>query len=166
MKENIVKKIKLSNCSEYALVDNEDYASLRGYTWRKNAQGYAVRREYTRVSKGVRHAKDVRMHRQIMGEPEGKEVDHENGKGLDNQKNNLRIATHGQNMFNKTKQINNTSGYKGVSWSKQNKKWYAWIGFKGKTLSIGHFDNILEAAKAYNQKAIELHGEFARLNLL
>lgn len=146
------------------MVDDEDYESLLGYTWRLNAQGYVVRREYTRLAKGKRHAKDVRMHRQIMGEPKGKEVDHISGIGVDNRKQNLRIATHKQNLANRPKQVNNTSGFKGVSWSRQNKKWWANICVGGRTISLGHYDDIKKAARAYNTAAIIYQGEFARLN--
>lgn len=161
-----MKKIKLSNKEMYTLVDDQDYALLAGYTWRLNAQGYVVRREYTRVAKGKRHAKDIRMHRQIMNEPIGLEVDHINGIGADNRRANLRLATHRENMANRPKQVNNTSGYKGVSWSKQNKKWWANIYVGGRTISLGHYDSIKEAARAYNAAACVYQGEFARLNLI
>lgn len=161
-----MKRIKLSNCDDYALVDDKDYFMLIGFTWRKNAQGYAVRREYTRISKGVRHAKDIRMHRQIMGEPEGMEVDHEDSSGLNNQRSNLRVAAHWQNLANRAIQKNNTSGYRGVSWSKQNKKWWAQQYINSKTVSLGYYDNILDAARAYNKAALERYGKFARLNPL
>lgn len=159
-----MKKIKLSNCAEYALVDDKDYEELLLHTWRKNAQGYAVRRVYARISKGVRHAKDIRMHRQVMGEPEGFEVDHKDNNGLNNQKSNLRVATHWQNLANRALQKNNTSGYRGVSWSRQNKKWFAQIYVNSKTISLGFYDDKIDAAKAYNKAAIERYGEFARLN--
>ncbi len=162
-----MKRIKLSNCNELALVDDEDYESLIGYTWRKNAQGYAVRRKYTKISKGIRHATDIRMHRQIMGEPEGLEVDHKYGDGLNNQKQNLRIATHRQNIFNRRMQSNNKSGFIGVSWSKVMDKWYACIDLGHKrTKSLGYFDDRIEAAKVYNEFASKSRGEFAKLNQL
>lgn len=160
-----MKRIKLTQ-GKFALVDDADFEWLNQWKWRVNAQGYAVRREYTRISKGVRHAVDFRMHRQIMGEPQGMEVDHEDGEGLNNQRYNLRVATHQQNLANRPKQKNNTSGYKGVSWSKQNKKWWAHICVSGKTISIGHYKDIKEAAKAYNEAASIHQGSFARLNLL
>lgn len=161
-----MKRIRLSNREVDALVSNEDYESLMHYTWRLSAQNYVVRREYTRISKGVRHAKDVRMHRQIMGEPEGLEVDHINGLGIDNQRENLRVATHRQNLANRSKQSNNTSGYKGVTWSKNNKKWWANIYANGKTISLGYYSDIKEAAQAYNNGALKYQGDFARLNKL
>lgn len=159
-----MKKIKLSNCNEYALVDDSDYKNLIEYTWRKNAQGYAVRRTYTRISKGLRHAKDIRMHRQIMGEPEGMEVDHKNSRGLDNQRSNLRVATHQQNMCNRRKQTNNTSGYTGVQWHKNSKKWHSVIQVMGKTISLGYFTNKVSAAKSYNEASAKYFGEFGRSN--
>jgi hypothetical protein len=161
-----MKKIRLSNCDECAEVDDKDYKLVQPYKWRKNAQGYAVSRAYTRISKGVRHAKDIRMHRLIMGEPEGMEVDHANNDCLDNRRSNLRVATHWQNLANRPLQRNNTSGYRGVTWSNQNKKWYAQIYVNSKTISLGFYDDIKDAARAYNTAATERYGEFARLNEL
>lgn len=164
-----MKKIPITQ-GKFALVDDADYEWLNQWKWcvvfDSNKKWYAVRAEYVGPL-GKKTRKTVRMHRLIMGEPKGLQVDHKDMEDtLNNQRSNLRVATKGQNMRNRGKQVNNKSGFKGVSWSKQNKKWYAWIGFNGKTLPIGHYDDIKEAAKAYNQKALELHGDFARLNIL
>lgn len=161
-----MKKIKLSNSDECAFIDDEDYKLVETYKWRRNAQGYAVSRLYTRIAKGIRHATDIRMHRLIMGEPTGMEVDHIDNNGLNNQRGNLRVAAHWQNLANRPIQKNNTSGYRGVTWSKQNKKWYAQIYVDSKTISLGFYDDIKDAARAYNEAAIERYSEFARLNKL
>lgn len=161
-----MKRVTLSNCDEYALIDDEDYKLVEPYKWRKNAQGYAVSRLYTRIAKGIRHATDVRMHRLIMGEPKDMEVDHIDNNGLNNQRYNLRVATHWQNLANRALQKNNTSGYRGVSWSKQANKWWAQIYVDSRTVHLGLFDDVKDAAKAYNDAAIERYGEFARLNEL
>ncbi len=162
-----VKKIKLTQ-GKYTLVDDKDFEWLNQWKWcvifDSNHKWYAVRAEYI-GEPGKKKRTTVRMHRLIMGNPVGLQVDHKGlDNTLDNRRSNLRLATKSENMRNRSTQVNNKSGYKGVSWSKQNKKWYAWIGVNGKTIPIGHFDDIRIAAKAYNEKAKELHGEFARLN--
>jgi Demerecviridae HNH endonuclease len=75
---------------------------------------------------------------------------------------NLRVCTRSQNQFNRSKQANNTSGFKGVLWHKQTKKWWAKIGYHGKSKSLGLFNSPEIAAAAYARAAKELHGSFAR----
>ena len=60
----------------------------------------------------------------------------------------------------------NTSGYKGVSWHNETKKWQAkiWVNSKGKNL--GYFKNKMDAVKKYNQTATRLYKEFARINII
>lgn len=160
-----MRRIELTQ-GQVALVDDEDFDYLNQWKWTaifdSNKKWYALRADY---STGKR--KTVKMHRLIMKAPDNMQVDHVDlYNTLDNRKHNLRLATKSQNMRNRGKQSNNRSGYKGVSWSRQNKKWYAWIGINGKTHSIGHFDDIEEAAYIYDQFALQLHGEFARTNFL
>ena len=85
-------------------------------------------------------------------------IDHINGDRSDNRISNLRSCTSQQNGFNSSKQINNTSGYRGVS--KAGNKWRARIYIKNKETSLGHFDCPKEASRVYEEKARELHGEF------
>lgn len=100
----------------------------------------------------------------VNGEWPSHEIDHINRKKDDNRWVNLRECTHAQNTRNSEKSKNNTSGYKGVCWNKRAKKWQAAICFKGKVKGLGHYNNKQDAAKAYNDKAKELFGEFAYLN--
>lgn len=107
------------------------------------------------------------MHRVILSRKLGRSllhselVDHIDGNPLNNCRDNLRIATHSQNLMNKGKQSTNTSGYKGVSWHKGARKWAAQIIVNGKRLYIGEFKTPEEAHVAYCEAAKELHGEFA-----
>lgn len=108
----------------------------------------------------------VYMHRIIMGAVAGQKVDHRNGDGLDNRRENLRFCSNSQNFQNARKRKNSTSIYKGVFWSKDTKKWRAQISIplSGKSTHIGCFVDEIEAARAYDTMAKLLYGEFARLN--
>lgn len=93
--------------------------------------------------------------------PDG-EIDHVNCNKLDNRLENLRLATKGQNQSNRGKSEGLTSKYKGVCWKKSNKCWTAQISHDGKCHWLGHFENELDAHKAYCEAAVRLKGEFAR----
>jgi hypothetical protein len=140
-----------------ALVDDNDYKWLNQWKWYM----YAIRGLfYARRGNG-----GSLMHRLILGAPPGVQVDHRNGDGLDNRRGNLRLASHAENQHNqKLSRINNTSGYKGVTWSKERRKWRAQIGVDGKTHYLGYYNNKLDAARTYNAAAEKLFGPFARLN--
>ena len=106
----------------------------------------------------------VRMHRVITGAPKSRQVDHINGNGLDNTRINLRLCDASQNQANRGKPINCKSGFKGVSWNKQKRKWIAFIQVLGKHIYLGGFDCKIYAARVYDEKAKEVFGEFARTN--
>lgn len=89
------------------------------------------------------------------------QIDHINHIRSDNRIENLRLATRSQNGSNTTKQKNNTSGYKGVSWSKQYKKWVAQIMKNKKLIYLGLFATPELAHAAYIAAAEKLHKEFA-----
>lgn len=152
-----VTKITLTK-GKYALVDSEDLEKLSKYKWHYNLRGYAVTNPGTRKEKEL-----ILMHRLINNTPVGMQTDHINGNKLDNRKENLRTATSMQNIWNKPKQSNNTSGYKGVSKVKSSGKWEMQIR-AGKQRISRRFKTKEEAALAYNKYALELHGEFACLN--
>jgi len=83
---------------------------------------------------------------------------------LDNRRENLRSAMQAQQIMNGGLRRNNKSGFKGVSYFKQTKKWQAYIRHKYKRYHLGYFTNKLDAARAYNKVAKKLFSEFARLN--
>jgi len=159
------REIPLSQ-GKVALVDDEDYTYLSQWKWHahRSAAGiwYARRAGMTTtVPSGWTTAL---LHNVIMQPTAGYEIDHEDGDGLNNQRSNLRIATHTQNMANKRLTCNNTSGYKGVSLVRKSGKWKAQINIDGKRTYLGVFDDPVAAARAYDEAATEQFGEFAYLN--
>jgi hypothetical protein len=145
------------NCekTKVAVVDAGSFELVKKHKWYLDNSGYVT----TRVK-----AKLVRLSRLLMEPiPEGHEIDHKDRNPLNNRMSNLRYATSSQNKANKTCGLN-TSGFKGVCWDKARHKWVARISRHRKHYHIGRFDSIKEAALAYNEKAVELFGEFALLN--
>lgn len=155
----IVRDAKNPAAPFYAIVDDEDYERMNQFTW------HAVRREgkkntYAQTNVRVEGKKTTkRMHQLITG---FRQTDHANGIGLDNRRENLRDSNTSQNAAN-SRPRKGASKFKGVSWHKANQKWVAAIRCEKQTY-IGSFDSEVEAAKAYDAKAKELFGEFARTN--
>jgi hypothetical protein len=150
---------------EFAIIDDEDFERVSKYKWSisSNAKGFHYAHAKVKINGKTTL---IRMHRFITNAPKGVFVDHINGQTLDNQKHNLRFCTNQQNVFNSHKPITNTSGYKGVTLKKRHttKRWCARITYNDKRIHLGYFATKEEAAYAYNEKAKELYGEFARLN--
>jgi hypothetical protein len=92
------------------------------------------------------------------------DTDHINHNKLDNRKENLRICTEAENVHNTRISRNNTSGYKGVTFHKRDKKWQTQIRSGQGKRYLGYFNTAEEAAKNYDEKAKEAFGEFARTN--
>ena len=151
----------LGTKGETILVDEDDYYKVKDFNWNCHS-GYA--RTFKRKNKGRLTA--TSMHRLILpNEDKSRVVDHINGNKLDNRKCNLRICTPKQNLANtRPSKSNLYSNYKGVTWSLQLKKWKAVIVKDRKANYLGYFTDEIEAAKAYDVKAKELHKEFAHLN--
>lgn len=144
------------------LIDEEYLNLVQQFKWRVAKTSNRGRIYAMAKSNG----KTIYMHRLIIDAKKGEVVDHINGNGLDNRKSNLRIVTHKQNAWNIGKKSNGTtSKYLGVGWVHKDKAYQARIRTdSGIRISLGYFDNEIDAAKAYNMKAIELRGEYARLN--
>lgn len=103
------------------------------------------------------------MHRVIMGEPAGRLVDHKDGNVLNNMMNNLRLATHSQNLANiKQSRPMTSSKYKGVCFCVNTGRFVAICGGQWG----GRHDTEEDAAVAYNELAIRIYGEFAALNVV
>ena len=143
--------------NEPFFVDLEDFGRVYKYCWRKNDNGYLC----TTIKK-----KTVYLHRMVMNAKSGVDVDHKRGSNTkhDNRKNNLRLATVSQNQMNKEKQINNTSGYVGVSWNKKTQKWRARIHIDKREIGLGEYLNIQDAISARRNAEEQYFGEYGYNN--
>ena len=153
------------------IIDDEDYEKIKG-SWapsrNKNGGVYFHRTVRVKNNKSMY----IILHRHIMGcvPHDGIIIDHINMNTLDNRKSNLRISSKSLNSANRNKPSTNTSGYKGIrnvnNDPGRNLKapWLASIRCCQKTIHIGYYATAIEAAKAYDRKAVELFGEHARLN--
>lgn len=158
-----MKEISLTQ-GYVAIVDDEDsdLANLKWYV----RKGYAIRTTGV-LKKGTK--KRHNLHRvileRILNRPlrRDEDTDHRDNNKLNNRRSNLRVATRSQNEANQGKQINNKSGYKGVSQFGK-KKWRSAIVINRKQIHLGLYNDRTEAARAYDKKAIEIFGEFAYLN--
>lgn len=139
-----------------AIIDSTDESCMAGRQWaaHKGRSTWYVRA----VGNGPY------LHRLLLDAPRGVLVDHCNRNGLDNRRNNLRLATNSQNAANAIRRSDNASGYKGVCWDRDRGQWRAYITEAGRLRHLGLFGNIAEAAHAYDVAAENLWGEFARPN--
>ena len=161
-----MKEIPLTQ-GKVALVDDEDFEKVSQFQWYANRIGKGDHWYATRNVRRNGKRRPELMHRVIMGLEYGdpRQVDHRDRVNtLDNRKCNLRVATRPQNSRNIGVPKHNTSGFKGVSWRKQDDKWGANIKVNGVQRYLGSFPTKELAAVAYDAAAIELHGEFACTN--
>jgi hypothetical protein len=149
-------------------LDTDDLPLIEPYSWHGHV-GSRITYAKAHVP-GSRPDRCIYMHRLILGVPDGVQVDHINGDGLDNRRSNLRPCDGAQNSHNSRKYRGSylgkptTSRYKGVSWFDRDKNWRTQISVNGRNTHVGYFDTEVEAALAYNRKEIETFGGFARCN--
>lgn len=131
-------------------VDDEDRWLLEQFRWRKRSDGYVIRSLYIGWIDGKYRYKRLYLHRVIMKAGPGEIVDHINGDPLDNRRCNLRVVTQHINMQNRNRKphARNTSGYRGVVWHKERRKWAARAKLDGKNRFIGYFASREAAAEA------------------
>lgn len=133
---------------QVALVDDEDFERVRLHSWRARWLPRARTFYAVRTAGPQRARRDVYMHREILSAESRLEIDHADLNGLNNTRANLRTATHSQNMANRRKPSNNTSGFKGVRWRPARGKWEAYIQMAGRYIYLGRFRAAREAADA------------------
>lgn len=139
--------------------DLEDYDLIKDYCWYKTVQGYIV----TTINKNKKTIA-LRMHRLVMGEPDMfYDVDHVRGKNTrnDNRKENLRIATHSQNMMNRGLPSSNKSGVTGVRKGYKRNTWDAYITANKKQIRLGTFNNFEDAVQARKEAEEKYFGEYS-----
>lgn len=143
-----------------ALIDADDVPLVEDWNWHAVVGAttvYAARG----MSAGGK-SRTIILHRVLISAPDGMDVDHINGDGLDNRRANLRIATRMENLCNKSIYCNNKSGFKGVYWDRHNKRWRSRIWLNRKQHSLGSHATAEAAHEAYVAGSARIHGEFGR----
>lgn len=140
---------------KWCIVDEEDFHIVSKYEWNLSGSGYAIRNP-------SKKCKSRFLHRLIMGEPAGRQVDHRSMDTLDNRKRNLRVASFEQNCQNRGARRDNKCGFKGVHKHSQTGKWCMEIMAYGRRERKSGFATAEDAHAAYREAAKRLHGEFAR----
>ena len=150
----MTKEIPLTQ-GKIAIVDDEDFELVIQYKWRSHKG---------RNTFYARSDKVGYLHKFIMSPDQGMQIDHRDGNGLNCIRSNLRIATCSQNATNAGVRKNNTSGYKGVHFKKNEGKYEAYITYNGKRIGLGLYEDSRDAAHAYDHAAREYFGEFSKTN--
>jgi hypothetical protein len=143
-----------------SIIDTADVPLVAGRNWCVLSRGglsHALRTEYIGTKK-----RQLYLHRRLMNEPEGLQIDHIDGDGLNNRRYNLRVATCAQNNLNTRRRCNNKSGFKGVSWDRDRGKFRAYIKINNKQTHLGMFTSPEEAHAAYCLASQKYHGQFGR----
>jgi len=142
-------KLILTVSGVEVIIDEEDYNYLSQFSWYfHKSDGYVYRNIQHK-----RNSKRIQIHREIMNCPKGLIIDHINGNKLDNRRGNLRICSFAINSRNRKIPSNNKTGYMGVWFN--GKKFIAEIRKNDIKYFLGSFDTAIEAALAYDKKAIE-----------
>lgn len=144
-----MKEIKLS-CGKITFVDDDDY--LNQWKWRACINGKSI------YAQRVEGKKKIKMHRVIMNPEPHLLVDHIDGNGLNNTRNNLRVCTKAENNRNRRVSSNNILGHKGIT--KDGKSYRARIVVNYKTISLKNHKTLEEAIDAYNKAASIAFGAF------
>lgn len=156
-----MRRIPLTR-GQFAIVDDADFDCLNQWSWQAAEYLPGSFRAKRGIWKNGRVG-TIFMHRQILGFPQGKQIDHRNGDALDNQRSNLRVCDVSKNASNRRLiATNNRSGFKGVS--RRDGCWRAQIQCNHRNYFLGSFASAVEAAKAHDRAAVEAFGEFARVN--
>lgn len=140
----------------WALVSEEDYERAAAKYWSLAGRGYA--RAAGKHEDG--RFRSIYLHRFVMGEPEGMQVDHRNGDKLDCRRSNLRVVTNSQNHAGYSSKPPGRSGERGVYLDKRRGTYLARVTHLGKTYQKSGFATVEEAVAWRDRKGREIHGEF------
>lgn len=159
----MVKRIQLSR-GLVTVVDDEDFDRFSCFKWHavtlRGGHTYAKR-----IVKTPTGYSSAYLHRAILDAPHGLEVDHRDHDGLNNRRDNLRLATRSQNNANASRRGSDpTSAFRGVSWARHDQRWRAQITAAGRHIYLGNFVSEVAAARAYDAAALTHFGPFASLN--
>ena len=155
-------KIIYTVCGKEIKVDDDDYGSLSKCKWYLSC-GYAIR-NLTKKIDGICKHSTIKMHRQLLSVEPWQEIDHVNLDKLDNRKSNLRICNKSENCRNKQNRKDNKTGYKGVSYRKNSRNYWARIMVNGKAINLGRHKSAEIAYEAYCKAAEIYHKEYKRLS--
>ncbi len=156
-----MKKISLTQ-GKFAQIDDLDYEIVKNYKWHASKCGkvsYAAHKFYS-----LEGSKTVYMHRMLFPLIKEGQIDHIDGNGLNNQRENLRVCTISQNKQNVGLTKSNTSGFKGVSYHKMGKKWQVKIRIGKENRYLGLFNTKEEAGEVYRKASLEHHKEFSNFS--
>jgi hypothetical protein len=143
-----------------AIVNEQDFDKINQYKWSSIFCGkakfpYAISSHFGKI---------VYMHRIVIDAKSDQLVDHIDGNGLNNSRENLRFVTSSQNNMNQSKRSDNTSGHKGISWCPDREKYQVYVNIDRKRKSLGRYKTIEEAIYVRDQAAKSHYGEYAREN--
>ena len=141
--------------------DDKDHGLVSKYRWWSEKIGHTWYAKST-VKNPDGKRTSVYMHRLILSPKKGKRTDHVNMNGLDNRRVNLRECSHSENLCNVGSRKGSKQIFKGVHF--EHNGFVASIRFNNVKTYIGRFKTAKDAALAYDEKAISIHGKFARLN--
>ena len=151
-----MKVIKLTQ-GYSTIVDDKDFYIVKKYKW--HAENHL---ESIRVYGWV-DGKSVTLSNLLLNPQKGMEVDHINGNPLDNRRENLRVCTHAENMFNKKIYKNNSSGIKGIYFDNRKNRWCAQLIKNNKKVFRKTYKSKTEASEGYKNAAHLYFGKYERL---
>lgn len=144
------------NNDNMCIIDKEDYEKVSQFYWGK----YSGSNYFCSCGGGSKKW----LHRYLIGADFGEYVDHINNNCNDYRQSNLRICNNAENNRNRWLQINNTSGYPGVCWTKREQKWRARIKVDGREIHLGYFENKNDAIFAKRCAEEKYFGTFSYAN--
>lgn len=142
-----------SNTKEEFYFNPEDYDKIKDYTWYS-----LIDRSTKELGAWDNNRKSRILMHQLLG---FSEYDHIDRNELNNRRENLRLCTKSENKINSSKRNDNTSGFIGVGYNKNDAKWWVRISINKKYKLIGRYLNKEDAIVARLKAEKEYYGEFA-----